>query len=125
MNSREMIKQRKHNRYKVKEGAFAVIKDNTHTLGQILDISRGGLAFKYIPDGEQLEGLCKLDIFFSGRGYRLKDIPFITVSDRAIENQNSFSSIRIRRCSVKFNDLKNKHKAQLNNFIHRHTEDKI
>ena len=42
------VERRKNKRYKAVEGAYAAISPNSHKLGQIIDISMGGLAFKYI-----------------------------------------------------------------------------
>ena len=46
---------------------------------------------------------------------------FQTVSDLAIENHISFSSIYMRRCSIQFKELKAEEKAQLAKFIKHYT----
>jgi len=40
--------RRVYKRYNASDGAFAAISPNSFKLGQILNISRGGLAFQYI-----------------------------------------------------------------------------
>ncbi len=42
---KEFVKRRKNSRFKVDEGAFAVPKPRTTVMGQIIDISNGGLTF--------------------------------------------------------------------------------
>jgi hypothetical protein len=42
------IERRKNKRYKAVDGAYAAISPNLNKLGQIIDISMGGLVFKYI-----------------------------------------------------------------------------
>ena len=42
------IERRRHKRYKAVEGAYAAISPHSHKLGQVIDISMGGLSFKYI-----------------------------------------------------------------------------
>ena len=79
MNVRDFssVEQRAHARYRVKEGAYTVIKiqqDTKLTIGHILDISKGGLAFKYISNGKPVKGSHKLDIYFIGQGIQLKNI---------------------------------------------------
>ncbi len=123
MTNERLIEQRRHRRYRVKEGAFAVIRKqaDTQTLGQIIDISGGGLAFKYFANGKPSNGRHKLDIFFAGFGIQLKNLSFQTVSDLPIDNQISFSSIKMRRCGLQFKDLKSKHRLQIEDFIQSYT----
>ncbi len=40
--------RRKYTRYSIKNGSYATISPDSTKLGQIIDISMGGLAFKYI-----------------------------------------------------------------------------
>ena len=123
MDKGKNIEQRIHKRFKAKDGTFAVLKNHTesHTLGQIIDISKGGLAFKYIINGKSIEGKDRLDIFFTGHGIKLKNIRFKTISDLAIENQISFSSVFMRRCGIQFKNLKIEDRNQLDEFIQLYT----
>ena len=41
------ISRRSHKRFKVKEGAFAVLYSNSSKLAQIIDISMAGFSFRY------------------------------------------------------------------------------
>ncbi|WP_242637487.1 hypothetical protein [Desulfobacter hydrogenophilus] len=50
------IDRRKNKRYKAAEGAYAAISPNSNKIGQIIDISMGGLCFKYInPENKSKE----------------------------------------------------------------------
>jgi len=42
------VERRKSKRYRAVEGVYAAISPRSNKLGQIIDISMGGLAFKYI-----------------------------------------------------------------------------
>ena len=123
MDREELIEQRKHKRYKAKEGAFAVIRKQAKTkaLGQILDISDGGLSFKYMANGKPANADNKLDIFYTGLGIQLRSLSFLTISDLPIDDLPTFSSIKMRRCGIQFTDLKSEHKNQINEFINYYT----
>lgn len=122
VTDQEMLEQRIHERFRAKDGAFAVIKDQSKpTIGQIIDISKGGLAFKYLANGVVVKGNNKLDIFFSGQGIQLKDISFQTVCDFELKSPLSFSSIKMRRGCLQFMDLKENHEIQLTHFIKVYT----
>ena len=117
--------RRAHKRFSVKEGAFAVIKeqqDTKATIGQVIDISESGLAFKYMARSEPVKVAHKLDIFFSGQGVQLKNISFKIISDFGIENSFMFSSILMRRGCLQFQNLTQIHRDQLNEFIQKYTD---
>jgi hypothetical protein len=115
------IERRKYKRFPVREGAYALLKNDSSKLGQIKNISRGGLAFSYINDGEQMNESFKIDIFISKVGYCLKDIPSKKISDLHIDNKLPFSTFSIRQARIQFNELNHSQLSQLDNFIRDYT----
>ncbi len=111
------IERRKYKRFPVREGAYALLKNDSSKLGQIKNISRGGLALSYINDGEQMYESFKVDIFISKLGYCLKDIPSKKISDLHIDNKLPFSTFSIRQARIQFNELNHSQLSQLDNFI--------
>ena len=102
------IERRKHKRYKAVEGAYAAISPNSNKIGQIIDISMGGLCFKYINTESKTEepvNRTEESIFLSSMGYYVGDLPFQTVADYEITNTPSFSSMKVRKRHIKFTDL--------------------
>ena len=63
------------------EIALAVLKAKPLKMGQIVNISKGGLAFRYIDSEIEAGKSSKLDIVFAQNGFHLKKIPFKTVTD--------------------------------------------
>ena len=121
MDRKALIERRQLNRFNAQDGAFAVAKNHVSKLGQIMNVSMRGLAFKYIANGQQSNGIFELDILLSGHGIHSKNIPSKTVSDFEMKNEFSFSSIRMRRCCVQFGELTRIHISQLEDFIQNHT----
>jgi len=88
----------------------------------LLNISRGGLAFKYInSDTPQADDASELVIFSSHREYVLKGVPCKTISNVKLVEDNPFSSISMRVCGIQFGMLTDKQKDLLNYFINNHT----
>ncbi len=50
-NTKKMIEQRKHKRFYVKNGTYAMLKYKPTLMGQITNMSKDGLAIRYI-DGD-------------------------------------------------------------------------
>ncbi len=111
---------RKLERYRVRDGAMAVIGKNANVLGQIIDISRGGLSFRYMDNGiiEVEEDL--LTILSTDQQFYLVNIPFQTVSDFALVDIPTFSSIIMRRRCVRFGNLDDEQIRRLDEFIRKY-----
>jgi hypothetical protein len=125
MDSRGRIERRKHRRLQVQDIAFAVLRDQGRQLGQIMDISMGGLAFNYIAGGGNADSAFELDILLAYKGLYMKKIQFKTISDFQIANKSPFSPMTMRRHGVKFRKLTPKQTSMLKNFIQEHTVDNL
>lgn len=126
---RRTVERRKNKRYKAVEGAYAAISPNSHKLGQIIDISMGGLAFKYIDtsseDNEQENLAPEETIFLSSMGYYVGDLPFKTVADYEVTNAPSFSSMKIRKRHVQFKDLSFKQLFDLDYYLRNNVSEPL
>lgn len=122
------VERRKNKRYKAVEGAYAAVSPNSHRLGQIIDISMGGLAFKYIDtSNEDVNSETAKDesIFLSSMGYYVGDLPFITISDYEVTNAPSFSSMKVRKRHVQFKDLSFKQLFDLDYYLRNNVSEQL
>jgi hypothetical protein len=117
----EFMERRIHPRFRVQKGAYAAINDGFYKIGQIQNISKSGLAFKYMERGEKVEGTYRVDIFSSDNDFFLKNIPFRTISDFFEETENPFITVSIRQCGGKFGELTPGQRSQINYFIENYT----
>ena len=97
--------RRKHKRFRSKEGAYAVLSGPVSKMGQILDISRGGLAFRYIDIGDRPRETCVLDILREDNAFRLENVAFRIISDLDASKDFPFSTIPMRRCGGQLTGL--------------------
>ncbi len=122
------VERRRNKRYKAVEGAYAAISPNSHKLGQIIDISMGGLSFKYIDtskDNKESDSLPEDAVFLSSMGYYVGDLPFNTVSDYEITNTPSFSSMKVRKRHVQFTDLSFKQLFDLDYYLRNNVSEQV
>jgi c-di-GMP-binding flagellar brake protein YcgR len=117
MESRGQIERRKHRRVQVQDIAFAVLRDPDRQLGQIMDISMGGLAYNYIVGSGNADRAFELDILLAYKGLYMEKIQFVTISDFQIANKSPFTPITMRRRGIKFDELTPKQTSMLQNFI--------
>ena len=118
----EINSRRSHKRFKVKDGAFAVLYQNSSKLAQIIDISPAGFSFRYSDsqfldtdrsghvffyhcDRPRLLDFSKFDIFLVDSGIYLDQLPCKIVSSFESEELDSPNSVTMRRCCIQFDKL--------------------
>lgn len=140
------MERRNHPRYGVKQGtfavlrstsielskikdmsmgeiAFAVIKSKPIKMGRVVNISTDGLAFHYIDSKKGSNSLFKMDILFAKDAFYLDRMLFKPVFDFEIKTDIPLNSFAIRKCGVKFGELNQRQRSQLEYFIGHHTVD--
>jgi len=123
-----VVERRRHERFQVKNGVLAALRINANNkLGKIIDMSKGGLAFRYIYNEEWTEANPEPDQSFDlvtivgEDNFFLEDLPLRTVSDCVIAKENSFKLITMRQRSMQFGELTPEQMARLEIFIKSHT----
>jgi hypothetical protein len=120
-NTKERVERRQMKRFKVAEGAFAALVNQGSKLGQIRDISKMGLSFRYIDSQEAPEDARELKIILGSGGLCVDEVPFKKVTDFEIKSEFSFSSIKMRQIGLQFGELSPSQRIHLDNFIQNHT----
>ncbi len=125
MDNHEMLFPKKqYNRFKVRAGTFVVLKPQTHSsrLGNLLDINHKGLSFQYpIACNLCFDSFTELDVFVSGDGVYIQNMPIEIISDVPIAVQDHYYSTTMRRFGVQFGELTANHKTLLESFIYNNT----
>jgi hypothetical protein len=118
------VDKRKYRRFKGKEGAFAVFlrPHEFINLGQVLDISLGGLCVKYLSTEVPEGGCSEIKIFgANGRFIHVDKLPCHIVYDVEIP-EGSWDQFSSRRCGIQFDNLNVRHLSMLQDFIDHFTK---
>ncbi len=122
MNTTQMpVERRQQPRFKAAEGVFAALVNHNSKLGQIKDISKIGLSFRYIDHGSTAGGTSELKIIIGRGGLYLDKLPFKKVADFEIKSEHSFSSIKMCQIGLQFGKLTRQQRIRLEHFIQTHT----
>ena len=113
--------RRKHKRFEAKRGTFAVSPPGFDKLGQIQNISKGGLAFHYIGDAVQTKDADEIEIFSTFDDFYLRKLPVRPVSDFEVDTRVPFSSLPTRQMSLQFEKLNHHQKILLHYFFQKYT----
>jgi hypothetical protein len=117
--SEEREEKRKHKRLRAKNMGFVKFLFGA---GALVDISGGGLAFRYVQnsgdDWDPLKGSMKLDLFKSRPFRNLIGVECSIVYDTAVPSKkNPPDTYQVRRCGVEFTQLAERQYRELHSFI--------
>jgi hypothetical protein len=99
------------------EIAIAMFKSKPIRKGQIINISRSGLSFRYFPGEGQSNQPGELDILFADIRFYVENLPFKTISDLDVDSEFAYSSLKRKLLRVRFGKMDSHQKAQLDYFI--------
>ena len=109
--------RRKHKRFRAQNGSFAALCPQFSVLGQITDISSGGLAFRYVASEERSKESSQLSILLTDGSFCFDKIPFETIWDSPMPGDFSFGAITLRQCGVQFGALTHSQRLDLQYFM--------
>jgi hypothetical protein len=113
--------RRKNKRFKLKASAFAIMYCSLARIGQVIDISRSGLAIRYVNNGVRSSELTELDIFKSDFRFNIVNLKAKAISDIKITDKTIIESKKMRRCGIQFEYLSKNQISLLENFIQNFT----
>jgi hypothetical protein len=112
---------RKHIRYRVKDHVYVGLRSETEEeVGQILDISKGGLSLHYPEAFEKKREYTDLGIF-SNMELAVERIAFRSVSDIKLAGGPKLNGPNLRRRSLQFENLTPEQEIKLDYFISNYT----
>ena len=118
---RTNVDNRKHIRYRVKDHVYVGLRSETEeAVGQILDISKGGLSLHYTEIFEKKREYTELGIF-SSLELAVERITFRSVSDIKLVAEPKFDDPNLRRHSLQFENLTPEQETKLDHFISNFT----
>jgi hypothetical protein len=121
-----VTEQRKHIRLAAEDDAYAALGTHYDKVGKLLDISIGGLGFRYIDKLEDsAQDSSIVAIFLSKNRFYLPGLACRLIYDSPIQSNNSApdfkSPFRINRCGLQFTSLTDHQMDKLKFFINHHT----
>ena len=109
--------RRRSTRLEVTRDAFVALRPDYVTLGQIVNIGMGGLAFRCIRDEKPSNGSSELDIFLPGRAFYLYKVPFVIIWGFKTGHDATPRSPTMWQGGIQFGELKPHQQSQIKHFI--------
>jgi hypothetical protein len=122
MSAKEVVERRRHRRFRAQDGVFAAprVVNQERKLWHIMDISMGGLAFRYIPAADDFDKFWELDILTRDTLFSMEGVPLICISDLEMPDEPT-TSYTLRRRSVRFGELTQSQTSKLEYLIRHRT----
>jgi hypothetical protein len=119
-DKKELVERRKYERFQIRQGTYVALAPPYGKVGPVIDISRGGLSFRYV-DGKETTNELYLHIFLTEANFYLEKVPIKTILDFKIPDKSASSSITMRRCGLQFEDLTHDQASQLKFFVENYS----
>lgn len=115
----ELDPLRNHKRMSIGEIAMVLYKSKTEVMGQVKDMSFGGVAFDGNPGNMSAVGDVELDLLLTEQGIYLHNLPFSTMPLHSGDNRSRKVSDP-DRAVFRFKKLSAKQKGQLRELLTHH-----
>ena len=123
MTTKNFPERRKSKRYKVATPAFVECSADAISTGQILDISKGGLSFRYMSKGDKPKKVFQLRIYSSRDDFSIENVTVKTIYDLTTPVAFAVTKATMRRRGVQFTDLSPSQVSQLEHFIQNYAQE--
>jgi hypothetical protein len=111
------LEQREHKRFRVPKTTFVALWPEFLRVGQVVDISMGGLAFRHLTGDEPASGPLELDLFLAGRSFYLYRLPVEMIWNLEPVEAGIYNPRDPRHCGLRFGPLTPSQAAQLDYFV--------
>ena len=119
-DKKELVERRKYERFQIRQGTYVALAPPYGKVGPVIDISRGGLSFRYV-DGKETTNGSYINIYLTEANFYLEKVPIKTILDFKIPDKSASSSITMRRCGLQFEDLTHDQASQLKFFVENYS----
>ena len=114
------MERREHPRYQVSNLVIAVPQKSHSQVARIVNISKGGMAVRYVDQTDWLGEASEIDILVNSNFY-MTSIPIESICNFKINNQASFSIIQEHQCCLQFSPLSPAQEQLLDELIMKYT----
>ncbi len=106
------------------EIAMAVIKSKPGRMGEIMEISRGGLSFNCVANDADISQSKEMDILFTDDNFHLSRLPFKMVKERIVKAEPPFDVLNMTQLTVQFDSLTESQREKLDHLLEKYTSRK-
>ncbi len=122
-NTEGPVEKRSYHRFQAKDGVYAIINYKPVIFGQIINISRDGMAVRYSINGKQSSVSSELDVFIMDSNFYIEKVQIKIVSDFEVGGKSLLSSQTNRQRCFQFGEMKSSQHFQLDYLLQNYTKE--
>lgn len=119
---RETVDRRRNKRFTPKETSFAVIDSAKSLIGQINNISKGGVLFQYVDEMKRISDVTTVDLFMTNSNFCLRNLKVKTISDNEAVNIQAYGAVPLRQHRAEFKELSYMQDLLMDYFLLKYTD---
>jgi hypothetical protein len=119
LHEKKKLERRQHKRYKAQDLIIAFQHEKSAKVAQIINISRGGLAVRYVDEGEWLGNTKEVNIL-KEIDLLMTDVPVSVIRDFRYTDEEHFTLALERQSCMEFGELSPTQQDRLDYLIMKH-----
>lgn len=124
LHEKVQLERRQHKRFKVNNLMIAVQNSSSTRVEQVVNISKGGMAVRYVDEGELLTNSTEVNIF-KNSDFFITGVPITVIKDFRYENEEYFTTVMERQSCMEFGELTPEHQDRLDYLIMKYCWEEV
>ena len=120
LHEKAQLERRQHKRFRINNLMIAVQNRSNTKVAQVVNISKGGMAVRYVDEGELLTSTTEVNIL-KNSGFFMTEVPVDVIRDFRYNDDEHFTIIMERQSCMKFGKLAPEKQDRLDYLLMKYT----
>jgi c-di-GMP-binding flagellar brake protein YcgR len=104
LHEKAQLERRQHKRFKIRNLMIAVQNRSNTKVAQVVNISKGGMAVRYVDEGELMTSTTEVNIL-KNTDFFMTEVPVDVIRDFRYDDEEYFTTVMERQSCMKFGNL--------------------
>lgn len=120
LHEKPELERRQYKRFKIKNVLIAVQQRSHTRIAHVLNISKGGMAIRYVDEGDLLMNTTEVNIL-KNKDFFMTEIPVRVIRDFRYDTDEYFTTVMERQSCMKFGELAPEQQDRLDYLIMKYS----
>ena len=120
LHEKAQLERRQHKRFKIRNLMIAVQNRSNTKVAQVVNISQGGMAVRYVDEGELMTSTTEINIL-KNTDFFMTEVPVDVIRDFRYDDEEHFTTVMERQSCMKFGNLEPEQQDRLDYLIMKYS----